>query len=85
MLGLIWWKRRPERVRDRINVELEAVRAATRARDVEYYFGLEKARTHIEDQYREQLERLNQAQQQKVIDLEDNPAELARYLERLSR
>ena len=65
--------------------ELRAIQAGTDARNMAIQLGTEQATEHVRDKYQARIAALDAQQQAQVAELEDDPVELAKYLERLSR
>ena len=64
--------------------EVAAIGAKREAREIELRAGTEAARRHVRDKYRADLERLNAEAALHVKELEDDPAALAAYLDRIA-
>lgn len=65
--------------------ELRAVAAKREVREMEISLGVQAAKQHVEDKYREQLAQLDEETRAQATSLEQDPAELAKFLERLTR
>lgn len=65
--------------------ELRAIKAKREVRDLRIQLGAEQAKQHVRDKYAEQRKQLSTEAEARVKSLEDNPEELAKVLERLTR
>ena len=68
-----------------MQLEMSAVAAQREARDLREQAGLEVAKKHVLDKYKEKRELLDEKQEARVKELEDDPEALAKALERLTR
>ena len=78
-------KGRPWSAIQKIEKELSAIEAKREARDLRMQLGAEQARQHVLDKYAEQRKNLDAKSEARVKELEDNPEQLAKALERLTR
>lgn len=88
--AILFWviSRNPWRNRNpikRVLQELQVIKSGARARELEAELGAEQAKTQIMDEYRAKKGALDAEDERKVQELQENPQELARYLERISR
>jgi len=65
--------------------ELDIIRVGAEAREMEIQLGTNQTIQHVKDKYAAKTATLDATQMLKVKELEDDPVELARYLERLTR
>lgn len=65
--------------------ELKAIKAKREVRDLRIQLGAEQAKQHVRDKYAERRKQLSREAEARVKSLEDNPEELAKVLERLTR
>lgn len=88
VLGLIflrWRKPDAKGALQRVQDELDIIRAGSDARDVQIQLGTEQTVQHVKDKYAAKTVALDATQALKVKELEDDPVALAKYLERITR
>jgi hypothetical protein len=69
----------------KIDTELSAIRAQRDARAISLELGAEQAKQHVLDKYAEQRKSLDEQMAARVKSLEQDPEQLAKCLERLTR
>lgn len=70
---------------DRLGIELASIEAKREARDIKLQLGAEQAKQHVLDKYAEKRKALDEKAEARVKELEDDPEQLAKTLERLTR
>lgn len=68
---------------DRVHTEISAIDAKRETREVRRQSGVEEAKRHVREKYRVKLETLEANSDTRVKELEDNPEELAKLLDRM--
>jgi hypothetical protein len=85
IFGIIWLRgRAPKGVVDKVQAELGAIAAKREARDLQIQLGHEQAKKHVLEKYAEKRKALDAKQDERIKELEDDPAKLALALERLT-
>jgi delta 1-pyrroline-5-carboxylate dehydrogenase len=69
----------------KVQTELSAIAAQREARDLKLQLGAEQAKQHVLDKYAEKRKQLDEKAEARVKELEDDPEQLAKVLERLTR
>jgi len=88
VLAWLWFRPRDPQATgavERLQKELEAIRAARNTREMLIHKDEALVRAAVEQKYRAQIAALDEKKKAKVTALERDPVALAKYLERLTR